>query len=306
MGAGEKMNTDKARELIGALVSTRAAASGNREQGCQIIEGELVELSSRFALPRDLYSALEAYEQKWITVAAVAAGAPRAVVCGRSAARLLGMWVVPPKGEKVELMLPSGALPPKSKWPQGVVYYRDGFLADTFAEVHGMHMTTYVRTALDIAARHGFLEGLVAVDWLLGHGVVTRNQLQLEAQRMRGRKGVGTVRQVIRHAIDCSESPYESYARGLLIEAGLEVRAQVQIGRFRVDLLVGRVIVEVDGQEKYDGVTYKPVDETLRSERARENQLQDIGYLARRVSPQELRRDPQGFVERIRRALAVS
>jgi len=69
------MNTDKARKLIGALVSTRAAASGNREQGRQIIEGELVELSSRFALPRDLYSTLEGYDQKGSTVAAVAAGA---------------------------------------------------------------------------------------------------------------------------------------------------------------------------------------------------------------------------------------
>ena len=268
--------------------------------------GELVELSPRFALPRDLYMALEAYEKKWITVAAVAAGAPRAVLCGRSAARLLGMWVIPSKDEKVELMLPSGALPPKSKWPPGVVYYRDGRLADTFAEVHGIRMTTYIRTALDIAARHGFLEGLVAVDWLLGQRLATWNELQAEIRRMRGRKGVGTVRQVVRYAIDCSESPYESYARGLLIEAGLAVRAQVWIGKFRVDLLVGRVIVEVDGREKYDGVTYRPVDETLRAERARENQLQDIGYLVRRVSPQELWRDPQGFVERIRRALAVA
>ncbi|WP_297850128.1 endonuclease domain-containing protein [uncultured Corynebacterium sp.] len=300
------MDKEKAHALLGALVSTRSAASGGLTQERQLRQGELVELSSRFALPRELYSALEPYEQKWITVAAVAAGAPRAVLCGRSAARLLGMWVVPPAEEKVELMLPSGGLPPKSKWAPGVVYYRDGFLADTFAEAHGLHMTTYLRTAFDIAARHGFLEGLVAVDWLLGHGVVTRNQLQLEVQRMRGRKGVGSVREVVRHAIDCSESPYESYARGLLIEAGLEVRAQVQIGNFRVDLLVGRVIVEVDGRGKYDGVTYKPLDETLRSERERENQLQDRGYLVRRVSPQELRRDPQGFVERIRRALAVS
>lgn len=300
------MDKEKAHALLGALVSTRSAASGGLTQERQLRQGELVELSSRFALPRELYSALEPYEQKWITVAAVAAGAPKAVLCGRSAARLLGMWVVPPAKEKVELMLPSGALPPKSKWAPGVAYYRDGFLADTFAEVHGLHMTTYLRTALDIAARHGFLEGLVAVDWLLGHGVVTRNQLQLEVQRMRGRKGVGSVREVVRHAIDCSESPYESYARGLLIEAGLDVRAQVQIGNFRVDLLVGRVIVEVDGRGKYDGVTYKPLDETLRSERERENQLQDRGYLVRRVSPQELRRDPQGFVERIRRALAVS
>lgn len=117
------------------------------------------------------------------------------------------------------------------KWPQGVVYCRDGFLADTFAEVHGMHMTTYVRTALDIAARHGFLEGLVAVDWLLGHGVVTRNQLQLEVQRMRGRKGVGTVREVVRHAIDCSESP-KAVPGGFLSRRALRYARRCRSGGF--------------------------------------------------------------------------
>lgn len=304
--AGGDMDNDKAHALMAALVSTRPAASGDLEQGRQLREGELVRLSPRFALPGSVFAGLEPHEKKWIKAAAVGAGAPRAVLCGRSAARLLGMWVVGPAEEKVELMLPTGGLPPKSKWPPGVAYYRDGFLADSFAEIYGLRMTTYIRTALDIATRHGFAEGLVAADWLLSSGVATRHQLKAEVERMRGRKGVGTAREVVRHAVDTSESPYESYARALLIQAGFDVRSQVRFGRYRVDLMVGRVIIEVDGSVKYDGATYGPLDETLRAERARENYLQDLGYLVRRVSSRELREHPQFFVERIKRAVAAS
>ena len=103
-----------------------------------------------------------------------------------------------------------------------------------------------------------------------------------------------------------SQSPYESYARALLICAGLAPSTQAPIGPYLVDLLIGRVVIEVDGEVKYDDTTYRPLAETLRREREREVQIQNSGYVVRRVKPADLLRDPDGFVAGVITALAAA
>lgn len=70
-----------------------------------------------------------------------------------------------------------------------------------------------------------------------------------------------------------AESGVESVARCRLREARLEVRPQVRIGRYRVDLLVGeRVVVEVDGREFHDDPA------AFERDRRRAAELTRLGY----------------------------
>ena len=146
----------------------------------------------------------------------------------------------------------------------------------------------------------------MAFDWLLASRKVTRGELEATVDAMRGKKGVEVVRKVLAHAVANSQSPYESYARALLICAGLSPTTQAPIGPYLVDLLIGRVVIEIDGKVKYDGTTYRPVAETLLREREREVQIQNSGYVVRRVKPADLLRDPDGFVAGVITALAAA
>ena len=228
---------------------------------------------------------------------------------GRAAARLTNMWVVATSEETVELMLPSGGVPQRSRWSEGVSYHRGALAPHEIGYIEaygGFAVTMPIRTAIDIATRHGFAEGLVAFDWLLASRKVTRGELEATVDAMRGKKGVAVVRKALAHAVANSQSPYESYARALLICAGLAPSTQAPIGPYLVDLLIGRVVIEVDGKVKYDGTTYRPVAETLLREREREVQIQNSGYVVRRVKPADLLRDPDGFVAGVMAALRAN
>ena len=295
------------KELLGGLVDTRRANYGDRRLLEQLRHGELIALSRRRAARRQMLAELTYRERKWLRAAAVGLDTQTAVLTGRSAARMLDMWVVATTPEHVELTLPSGFTPPKSECAEGTKFYRGKLAADEifhYPELPGIEFTGPVRTEFDIAIRHGFAEGLVAFDWLLASRRATRAELKQEIALMRGKKGVAVLREVLQYAAHSSQSPFESYARALLIQAGLtQVVAQMPVGPYRGDLGLGMLIVEVDGEEKYDGVTYAPLDETLRKERRREVYIQNRGYTVRRVEAMELLRDPAGFVAMVREAL---
>lgn len=301
---GGTLKKNRAEELLWMLVDVREASRGNTALLQRLVDGELIALSRQYAIERTVLTKLKYHEKQWLRAVAVGKTMNKAVLSGRTAARVLGMWVVATSTEQAELMLPSGAVPGKHKWGRGIVY-RKGAPCDTeVLDIDGVRVTDHVRTAFDIAVTHGFKEGLVAFDWLLMTGTVTKRELKRRIQMMRGRRGVPVLRQILVYAVDNSQSAYESYARALLIEDGITcIRTQVQIGPFTVDMMIGRLCVEVDGEEKYDGVTYKPLDETLRRERDRAVYIQNQGYPLRRVQPAELLRDPGGFVRMVREAL---
>lgn len=301
------MKLARSKELLDELVDIHGANYGDKELLEQLRRGVLIPLSRWRAARKETLAKLTYRERKWLRAAAVGLDTQTAVLTGRSAARLLNMWVVATTTEHVELTLPSGFTPPKDKWTEGTKFYRGRLAADEifhYPELPGIEFTGAVRTAFDIATRHGFAEGLVAFDWLLASRSATRAGLRQAIALMRGKKGVAVLREVLRYAVDSSQSPFESYARALLIQAGVtEVIAQMPVGPYNGDLGLGTLIVEVDGEEKYDGVTYAPLDETLRKERRREVYLQNQGYTVRRVEAMDLLRDPQGFIEMVREAL---
>ena len=111
----------------------------------------------------------------------------------------------------------------------------------------------------------------------------------------------------MKFAVHNSRSPFESYGRAILIERVAEHWiVNGMFAGYEVDLRRGMFVTEIDGDYKYDGVTFKPTDETLRKERRREKNLLKAGVKLLRPSPVDLLFREDEFVTDVRRLLALA
>ena len=150
----------------------------------------------------------------------------------------------------------------------------------------------------------------MAVDSALRQRLVGVDELLSMITTMGRVKGAAQARKVVKSATGLSESPYESFARGVLIAVGLggEIAVQPELqGGYRPDILLGgRVIVEIDGAVKYDGVTYgKSSEAVIRAERQREKYLQNMGFIVLRYSPRDLLQNREQVIAEVRLALGT-
>lgn len=290
------------KEVIGLLVSAESLPPSAFDGPGRTH----LRLSSRYAVDKRKHRELAFHEKRWLRAVAVGVTLRRAVLAGRSAARLLDMWVVATSDEPVELCAASGKVPSKRGWPSGCVYLPVRSRTGTVRSNGLIRVVDELTTAFEIALRHGFREGLVATDWVLAHHT-DRETVEAELQKLGKARNIGVLRKVVRYAVANSRSPYESYARALLIESlHDDWLVNHPVGQFEVDLLHGRLIIEVDGDYKYDGITFGRTDVMIRAEREREKILQGMGYVVCRVSPWRLLRDEAGFLTEVRRLLAVA
>lgn len=202
----------------------------------------------------------------------------RAVLVGRSAARVHGI-PVPGRDEFVELNLPGrNSRRPRREWPEKVVYRAARLHEDEVAVVGGLRVTTIVRTAADVARFHGLVAGIVAFDAVLAMRNMSRGRAE-HLLGMLGRvTGIRTARRALALADPRSESPLESWGRAQILEAGLPGIEELAV---QVEVLGGRhrVAVELHGDLKYDGQTtgVDPVTQMSR-DRERERLIQNAGY----------------------------
>ncbi|WP_175935785.1 endonuclease domain-containing protein [Corynebacterium sp. Marseille-P4321] len=289
-------------ELVGLLIRRSNAA-------LQVCHG----VSTTRFVPADAWQKLPRHEKEYLRCYAAALSANKAVLVGRSAARVGGMWVIPTNEELVELGARGRSAPSKSQWPVGVVY-RHGEIPDidvrTVDALRGagpepaVRLTTLPRTAVDIARFHGLRHGVVAMDSVF-HGrkphemQVLRAEVELMLQRLAGKRHIAVAREAFTLSSPVSGSPYESLLRIILIEHEIKVDEQMWIGRdYRVDFLWGTLVIEVDGYAKFD---LKP-HEALINQLERENWIKEKGFEVIRLFPVEILRDPEGCIARIRAA----
>ena len=282
--------------LRGLVVDTRRLTHGS------FPDGDFEELDPVIWFPADEWEGLAYHEKQWLRIEAAAMTSASAVLAGRSAARKLGMWVISAGEERVEVALPSRGSSKERRQSGRYKFHHSSLRADEQLVYEGHRVTNPIRTFIDIARHHGFVEGLIAADYLLRRGK-NRSDIERAIRRMGRAKGIAVARRCLEHAIDNSDSPYESLARALLIEAGIgPVVAQAQIERYYADLLVkGWLIIEIDGEVKYEG---EDVDDVLRAERHRQKRIGNKGYVFLRFSPSFLRKHPEKFIAEVRAALA--
>lgn len=287
---------ERKEELRGSLVDTRRFTHGS------FPDGEFVELEPAVWFPSALWGALKYHERQWLRVEAAAMTSTSAVLVGRSAARKLGMWVISDGEEPLEVALPSRGSSKERKQTGRYKFRHSPLRADEYLVYEGHRVTSPVRTFIDIARHHGFIEGLIAADYLLRRGK-DRDEIEKEIRRMGRAKGIGVARECLEHAIANSDSPYESLARGLLILAEIgPLVAQARIDGYFADLLIqGWLIIEIDGDEKYEG---DDADEVRNAEFKRQKRIGNKGYVFLRFDPKLLRERPEQFIAEVRAALA--
>ncbi|MEH0147153.1 DUF559 domain-containing protein [Corynebacterium sp. Q4381] len=293
------MTTQRQQEIRNHIVDLRRLSHAQATE----LSGGYTRLDPSIVYPTDMLKTLAYHERRWLEVEAAAMTSRGAVLVSRSAARKLGMWVIALDSELVELALRSRAKCPSRGSRRNIVYRRSQLLDSEIEEIDGHPTTTPFRTFADIARYHSFAEGLIAADYLRRNGY-TLEQLRGETIRLGRLKGIATVRECVAHSVDNSDSAYESFARALLIQAGIgPITTQYEINGYFADILIGNwLIIEIDGNVKYEG----PDAEAVRQrEFNRQKRIGNMGYVFLRFSPDFIRNHPDEFIAQVRQAIAA-
>lgn len=256
---------------------------------------EHVALTAEIAMPLRRYAELPPWEQATARAAAVALTLDAAVVAGTAAARLHGIDVPGTGQPAVDVLHVDGKRPGGRPLKSLGIRHRYAWLpAEGVRVEHGMRVTTIGRTLRDVCAFEGLVAGVIAID------SVRRRMPEVSLGRWHEEllvgprfKGAAVVREALALSIHNSGSAAETRARLLLrgVAGIVTIVAQAEIidpetgRRYYVDFLInGWLVLEIDGDVKYDGVTYGPVDEIIREERRREKNLQNMGKVVVRTN----------------------
>ncbi|MDO3634298.1 hypothetical protein [Mycolicibacterium arseniciresistens] len=136
-----------------------------------------------------------------------------AVVAGQSAAALYGAkWV---DAKRDAELLWGNRRPPRG------IHTWSGQVADDEVEViGGIAVTTPVRTALDLACRYPQGSAVAAIDALANATHLKVADVELLAERYRGRRGIRAARRALALVDPGAESPRETWLRLLVIRNG--------------------------------------------------------------------------------------
>jgi uncharacterized protein DUF559 len=196
-----------------------------------------------------------------------------AVICDRTAAWLWGVDTFEHRELEILPPIDSFALRGHTRCRRGEINggTRDLQPGD-IVDVHGLRVTTPLRTALDLACNLPRRDALAALDGFMRQHDLTNKQLERELVRWFRRRGVVQARRLVRLASRLAESPGESWTRMEIVNRGLpcpELQWWVTVdGRptFRLDMAYPRhkVAVEYDGREHHEGPERRAHDEARR------------------------------------------
>jgi hypothetical protein len=199
--------------------------------------------------------------------------APHLVLCDRTAAWIWGVECFDYRELEVLPPLETWALRGRNRVSRAGCQggERDLWREDV-VEVHGLTVTTPLRTALDLACRLTPRDALAVVDaFMRDHGIRT-DELQRTLARFRGRRGVVQARAIVAVADARAESPGESWIRWAMIETGLpvpELQCWVHVDgipTFRLDMAYPkhRIAIEYDGREFHSSPDQRRHDQERR------------------------------------------
>lgn len=145
----------------------------------------------------------------------------RGVVAGQSAAALHGAaWV--DAGRPAELLWPN------RHPPRRIHTWSDRWADDETELIDGIRVTTPARTALDLACRYPLGRAVAAIDALARATQLKIADVELLADRYKGRRGVRRARTVLDLVDPGAESPRETWLRLLVIRHDFP-RPQTQV-----------------------------------------------------------------------------
>lgn len=137
----------------------------------------------------------------------------RGVIAGRSASALH-------RAKWVDDRAPAELLYDYRRPPNGIRTWSDRVDEDEIQLIAGMSVTTPARTALDLACRNPVGKAVAAIDSLARATHLKLADVELLAERYKGRRGIRRARIALPLVDSGAESPRETWLRLLLIRAG--------------------------------------------------------------------------------------
>ena len=177
----------------------------------------------------------------------------RGVVAGRSASALHGAkWV--DAGRPAELIYEN------RHSPRAIRTWSNSIQDDEAVLLSGLKVTNPARTALDLACRYRLGEAVAAIDALSRATDLEMADVELLAERYKGRRGIRRARRALSLVDAGAESPRETWLRLVLIRAGFpapqtQIPVYDQYGELVAVLDMGwkeiKLAVEYDGEHHW-------------------------------------------------------
>ncbi len=167
--------------------------------------------------------------------------------------------------------------------------------------VEGRLATAPAWTVIEVARTLRRPRVLAALDAALHVRACTTGELHAAIREQKGRRGIVRVRELVAYTDGRAESPMESEARLVFIDARLpapELQYSIvdHYGRvWRVDFAWPEAFVVAE----YDSVEWHAGREALLHDRLKTARLQECGWTTIPMTVDDIRRDPVGLVERV-------
>ncbi|MGN7781010.1 hypothetical protein ACTJJE_15985 [Mycolicibacterium sp. 22603] len=186
-----------------------------------------------------------------------------------------------------------------------IVHRREGA---PLSVVDGRPATSAAWTAVEVARSLRRPRALATLDAALRSDTCTRHELVDAVVQQYGRRGIVNVRELVAHAAPQAESPMESEARLVMIDAGLPMPVlQYEVVDFggrlwRLDFAWPTCGLAVE----YDGFDWHSDPVSFANDRQKRAALQEMGWTVMTIVADDVRRAPDALVRRIERSLARS
>jgi hypothetical protein len=207
----------------------------------------------------------------------------RGVVAGLSASALHGAkWI--------DARRPAQIIHDNRHPPPGIRTWADCVEADEIEVVDRMRVTTPARTALDLACRYPVDKAVAMIDALARASRVKVADIELLAERYRGRRGIRRARVALPLVDPGAESPRETWLRLLLIRAGFpppqtQIPVYDEYGQLAAVLVMGwehlKLAVEYDGDHHWTD------RRQFNNDIARQEALTGLGWIDVRVTAED-------------------
>ena len=219
------------------------------------------------------------------------------VIAGQSAAAMHGAkWV--------DACRPAEVLWPNRRPPTGIRTWSDRIVDDEVAVINGFLVTTPARTALDIACRYPLGKAVAAIDALARATHLKMADVELLADRYKGRRGIRKARTVLDLVDPGAESPQETWLRLLVIRNGFP-RPQTQIPVYdEYGVLVAVLDMgweDIKVAADYEGDHHRTDRRRFNRDIRRHEDVTELGWIDVRVTSQDTE---GGIVQRLAAAFA--
>ncbi|MEH3157186.1 MAG: hypothetical protein PGN29_18430 [Gordonia paraffinivorans] len=227
---------------------------------------------------------------------------PETVVGGVSAAVLHGATFFDVTGHVELIRDPNG----QGRRTRGVRIIRAELNPADVVTVHGMPVTSPVRTAFDLGRRGPAWMGLAHLDDITRATDLDLGELWRFIVAHPAMRGVRQIRGLIPWIDPCAESSGESWTRFLILDDGLP-RPESQL---KVYDETGVIVAKFDlayRDEKigveFDGFDFHYTDEQRTSDAVRDRATGNLGWTTVRRNSRQLSDDPARFLAEVRRLL---